>query len=900
MKTSHDIRREYIDFFVKRDHSIIRGTPLFIPDDPTLLFANAGMNQFKPIFLNKIEPSVKRAVNSQRCMRVSGKHNDLEEVGFSPHHHTLFEMMGNWSFGDYYKKEAITWAWKLLTEIWGLPKNKLWVTVFRDEEGIIPEDAEAADFWSELTDVDSDKIKFFGRKDNFWEMGESGPCGPCTEIHIDRGPDFCDKQNIPGHVCSVNGDCKRIVELWNLVFIQYNRINSDTLLNLPSHHVDTGMGLERVTAVMQNAPSNYDTDLFLPIIDSVQTMSGQTNEQRTQNIISYRVIADHIRAASFLLADGVMPSNEWRGYVLRRIIRRAVRFGTKIGFSTPFLCRAAESFFHIMAPVYPELRDSSSHIVSMLRSEEERFFKTLEQGLPMVNDLVASILRVHERILPGEEVFKLYDTFGFPVDITREIAKEAGLTIDETGFQTAMNAQKTRARSAWKQDTMESGEGFWSKLSREVGAITFTGYDTLQNHSTIVAIVSDDRQVPSASESDASDLFLVINPSPFYAESGGQIGDTGILETPSARVKIVNTFFATKGLPVVQGNLMEGSIKVGDKVLSSVQQERRKAIARNHTATHLLHSSLRRVLGDHVKQSGSLVTADRLRFDFSHFSSISGQDILEIEHLVNNSILANFDVTTEVMSLDEAIDSGVTALFGEKYEDSVRVLRVNNISAELCGGTHVSCTGEIGMFKILSESSISAGIRRIEAVTGFETLHRANQWVSSLQDIADTLKSPVDTIKDRVLKMQKKIRDLNREVNQLQSEMGRHEVKSKLDAPSQIGGINVIIHSIPGLQPTQLRDLADQIRQKLASGVTILGSVVDDKVFLIAAVSNDLTKTIHAGKLVSRVAEMIGGGGGGRPDMAQAGGNQPKNLPEAMEKAPAIIASMIADHGGQV
>lgn len=882
-----------MDFFLKRSHSFVRSAPLFIPDDPTLLFTNAGMNQFKSIFLNKTEPTARRVVNSQRCMRVSGKHNDLEEVGFSPHHHTLFEMLGNWSFGDYYKKEAIQWAWDLLTNLWSLPTEKLWITVFRDEEGEIPEDSDAYRFWSAASGLDPGRICYFGRKDNFWEMGEAGPCGPCTEIHIDRGPEFCDKQHVPGHVCRVNGDCRRIVELWNLVFIQYNRTGQDQLEDLPKQHVDTGMGLERITAVLQNAPSNYDTDLFIPIMDRVQDLSRQTDDQRKRDVISYRVIADHIRAASFLLADGVMPSNEWRGYVLRRIIRRAVRFGTKLGFHDPFLYRVAESFIRIMAPVYSELSDSSSHISGMLKSEEQRFFKTLEQGLPLVNELIETTRKTNVKVIPGGEVFKLYDTYGFPMDITREIAVESGLDIDEQGFHSAMNTQRTRARNAWKTGTEDTENGFWSTLHETLGPIAFTGYETLTDSASILAIVDSDKTVQSASGND-TELYFILNPTPFYAESGGQVGDTGILETAKSRIRVLDTINMNSGLPVLRAEILEGSVHVGDSATASVHVFKRKATARNHTATHLLHHALRQVLGEHVKQAGSLVSPERMRFDFTHFTAASEQDILEIERRVNESVLADLPVITEIMSLDEALDTGVTALFGEKYGESVRVVRVPGVSAELCGGTHITRTGEIGLFKILSESGISAGVRRIEAVTGHESLRKCNEWISMIQNVSAVLKTPQDTVMEKIEKMQKQLRDLMREIGQVKENAIKRDLETKLESPETIGGVKTVIHAAGSLQINQLRDLADQIKQRLGSCIVLLGSVVDDRVFLIAAVTPDLTKTVHAGKLVGAIAGMVGGGGGGRPDMAQAGGNQPEKLGEALSRAASLIASTLS------
>ncbi|MGB3976034.1 MAG: alanine--tRNA ligase [bacterium] len=893
MKTSYEIRSEFIDFFLKRGHSFIRSAPLFIPEDPTLLFTNAGMNQFKSYFLNLVEPVTKRAVNSQRCIRVSGKHNDLEEVGISPHHHTLFEMLGNWSFGDYYKKEAIQWAWELLTGVWSLPREKLWITVFRDEKGEIPEDVDAYRYWKNMPGVDQDKIRFFGRKDNFWEMGETGPCGPCTEIHMDRGPSFCDKHDVPEHVCRVNGDCRRIVELWNLVFIQYNRIDENTLEDLPKHHVDTGMGLERITAVLQNAPSNYETDLFLPIMDELQNLAGQTDEQRKQTITAYRVIADHIRAASFLLADGVMPSNEWRGYVLRRIIRRAVRFGTKIGFDKPFLYRIADAFIRIMAPVYSELSDNSTHVSSMLKSEEQRFFKTLEQGLPRVTEVIESARKSGLTMIPGEEIFKLYDTYGFPVDIAKEIVSEAGMKFDITGFEDAMNSQRNRARNAWKKDSEISEQGFWTRLHDKLGSITFTGYDTINDSGNILAIVDSEELVNSASHSE-KEFFFIVDPTPFYAEAGGQVGDTGVLETSSSRIKVLDTVMMNSGFPVLKGRVLQGDVRVGDTVTGSVHASNRKATARNHTATHLLHHALRLILGEHVKQAGSLVSPERMRFDFTHFASITPDVLGEIERGVNDAILADLPVMTEIMALDEAVASGVIALFGEKYDESVRVVRVPGVSAELCGGTHVTRTGEIGLFKILSESGISAGVRRIEAVTGYESLRKFNEWVTIVDNVATTLKAPPDALIDKIEKMQKRLRELMRENEHVKEGVIKRELESKLDSPKIIGGVKTVIHSVTGLQVNQLRDLADLIKQRLGSCIVLLGSVVDDRVFFIAAVTPDLTRTVHAGKLVEKIAKLAGGGGGGKPDMAQAGSSQPERLDGAFEQAESIIASLLS------
>ena len=893
MKSSFEIRKEFVDFFCRHGHSYVRGTPLFIADDPTLLFTNAGMNQFKPIFLGKTAPGVPRAVNYQRCMRVSGKHNDLEEVGFSPHHHTLFEMLGNWSFGDYYKKEAITWAWELLTDVWNLDRSKLWVTVFRDEHDEIEADIEAADFWNSLTDVNPDHVRFFGRKDNFWEMGETGPCGPCTEIHMDRGIDFCDKQDVPGHVCSVNGDCRRIVEIWNLVFIQYNRRDAHHLEQLPARHVDTGMGLERVTAVLQNAASNYDTDLFKPIIANVQALSGQSDSQRDAQIFAYRVIADHIRASSFLLADGILPSNEWRGYVLRRIIRRAVRFGTKIGFSEPFLYKAASQFIKQMSPVFPELEDAGAHVTSILKSEENRFFKTLEQGLPLVNETVKDILSHGGTVIPGPDVFKFYDTYGFPVDILREIAEESGLTIDQPGFERAMENQRARARNAWKTADRDTGNDhdIWHSIQSDLGILEFTGYHSLKETSRIEALVVNGHRVSMADRIGEA-VEIVINPNPFYAESGGQVGDRGRLDSDTARLHVDSTWYPIKGLPVLRCRLTHGAIRVGDTVSASVHSPERSATARNHTATHLLQSALREVLGDHVKQSGSLVDPDRLRFDFTHYAGLTRDEINRVERLVNEYILSNHPVQTSSMSLDDALSGGITALFGERYEETVRVVKVDKVSAELCGGTHVTSTGEIGLLKILSESSVSAGVRRIEAVTGLNTYERMQHWESTIHSIAESLKTPVDTIHDRIEKMQRELRMLHRELEKLQAAGARSAIADKLANPEMIDRIPAVIHFIPGLSAAQLRELADQVKDKLGSGIAVLATVSEGKVLLIASVTQDLIPGIHAGKILGKVAKIVGGGGGGRPDMAQAGGSLPDKIDDALRAVPDIVRNL--------
>ncbi len=890
MKTSEDIRREFIEFFIDKNHHIIKGTPLVPADDPTLLFTNAGMNQFKPIFLGRESPKYTRVVNSQRCMRVSGKHNDLEEVGFSPHHHTLFEMLGNWSFGDYYKAESIQWAWELLTKIWDLPKKDLWITVFEDESNEIPRDDGATEYWKTLTDASTDHIVFFGRKDNFWEMGETGPCGPCTEIHIDRGKDFCNRSNEPGHVCRVNGDCRRIVEIWNLVFIQYNRLPGGILEPLPQYHVDTGMGLERVTSIIQKGKSNYDTDLFLPIMDGLQELSQQTDSERAQNMISYRVIGDHIRAASFLLVDGVLPSNEWRGYVLRRVIRRAVRFGTKIGFHEPFLCKIADIFIDKMGRIYPELEDARSHICQILKLEEARFYKTLRQGLPMAEELITKTKSACSNVLPGSEVFKLYDTYGFPVDIIREIAQEQGLSVDENTYQNAMSDQKDRARTAWKSTESEKVKGPYDHILEKCIKTRFTGYETTHQESVICSLLKDGQQVSECKAGDAVDI--LIDPCPFYAESGGQVGDIGLLRNDNGMIRIEKTIKISLQTHLLKGNVIHGKFSIHDAVTAQVDNAVRQSTARNHTATHLLHTALRMVLGDHVKQSGSLVTSDRLRFDFSHYAAIEPHEIDKIEEIVNMVILDNDHVLSREMSLEDALNQGITALFGEKYGEQVRVIAVGDFSSELCGGTHVQKTGDIGLFKIISESSIAAGVRRIEAITGTNSLKLMSSQKHLLQDLSQILKTPVENIIEKVERMQRQLRALLKENEDLSSKWAQFEVMSKIDHPAMINEMKVIVQHIPNVQVKQLRELSDKIKNKLGSGIVLLSTIQDEKIIFIATVTKDLISRIHAGKLVDQVARTVGGGGGGRPDMAQAGGISVEKLDDALLKVPKIIIEM--------
>ncbi|MBN1356857.1 alanine--tRNA ligase [bacterium] len=891
---SQDIRQQYLEFFKSKDHTVVRGSPLYLSEEPSLLFINAGMNQFKPIFLDKEKPKYRRVVNAQRCMRVSGKHNDLDEVGISPHHHTLFEMLGNWSFGDYYKRETITWAWELLSSVWNLPKEKLWVTVFQDDLGEIPRDDEAALIWTDETGIDPDHILYFGRKDNFWEMGDTGPCGPCTEIHIDRGPDFCNLSHRADHVCSVNGDCRRFTEIWNLVFIQYHKDEQGRLGFLPEKHVDTGMGLERITAVMQNAPSNYATDLFVPILDTIAQIGNHDETIRNRFVTPYQVIADHARAGAFLIADGVLPSNEWRGYVLRRIIRRAVRFGKKMGFSDPFLHQVAMTVVDIMRGPYPELETNRLSIQRTLEAEEERFFKTLNQGLPMVMELIESVKAKSRNVIPGNQVFKLYDTYGFPLDITLEIAHEEGLKVDEAGFQRAMETQKERARNAWKPPVTDHISSEVESLLKTLPPTRFEGYRTLETESSIRAILIDDR--PAKRCSPGQEASLIIDPSPFYAESGGQVGDTGFITTGTACFEVENTVKITLDRSAVLGRPIRGTLETGETVKASVDANRRASTARNHTATHLLHAALRKVLGDHVKQSGSMVSPERLRFDFTHFTATESHELERIENLVNRAIMANSRVDSLETDLEQALKMDAVALFGEKYGERVRVIQIDRISNELCGGTHVRHTGDIGLFTILSESSIAAGVRRIEAVTGEAALEKFQKQKQLLHLLATALKSDEELLPDRIDRLLQQTRQHQKDIHNLSMKIAEAEITSTIPEPLLINGVKVVLHRQPGLDPEQIRDLTDKLKDRIGEGIVLLGTDLNGKVHLVMAVTRSLTDRFHAGKLIGQIAALVGGGGGGRPDMAQAGGTKPEELGRAFEKVPEIIQAWSESH----
>lgn len=909
--TSAEIRQSFLDFFASKGHTIVPSASLVPGDDPTLLFTNAGMNQFKNIFLGLEKREYTRAADTQKCLRVSGKHNDLEDVGYDTFHHTFFEMLGNWSFGDYYKKEAIAWAWELLTEVWGLPKDRLWATVFKDEKGELETDEEAAGYWTEVTDIDPQHVLYFGRKDNFWEMGDTGPCGPCSEIHLDRGEAACDRRDDPTHVCGVNSGCRRFFELWNLVFIQYNKDDDGVLHELPAKHVDTGMGFERLVSVLQGVVSNYETDLFTPIMDRVQEMLGHSDAEREENIVAYRVIADHGRAVTFLIGDGVLPGNEGRNYVLRLILRRAARFGRKIGFPGPFLSEVAEVVMETMGPHFTELEARREFILQTIIQEEERFQHTLDVGLDLLDDLFADLRGHGETVIPGDQAFRLYDTYGFPLDLSRDVAKERGFTVDEEGFVAALEEQQERARAA-QQFTLEEREKLevYSALLdelRRTGALPATGVEHLYTEGTeaeakVAAIMRDGQVVDSARVGD--EVELVLTATPFYVESGGQVSDTGVVvsslssplrsggtEGGQWKVDVKDVRQPLPGLIVHMGEAVSGELRVGDEAQAVVDAKRRGDIARNHTATHLLHNALRRVLGEHVQQAGSLVAPDRLRFDFTHSKMLTPDELRRVEQLVNESILADYPVAAVQSSYKEAIAAGAIALFGEKYGEQVRVLKIGDpselFSQELCGGTHVRHTSEIGSFHIVSESSIGAGLRRIEAVTGRAAHKLIREQMRVLEASAASLGCPPDEVEQKVLALQDELQAQTRKVARLRREMARRDFEKLLSQVQDVNGVKVLAAQVEAANMDTLREMSDWFRDRVEprkqSGVIVLGAVMDSKPGFVAAVTPDLVERgLHAGRIVKRVAQVVGGGGGGKPTLAQAGGRDTSRMAEAL------------------
>ncbi|GAB4396943.1 MAG: alanine--tRNA ligase [Anaerolineales bacterium] len=892
--TGAEIRQSFIDFFAKKyAHTYVHSASLVPGGDATLLFTNAGMVQFKDVFLGTDKRPYTRAVNSQKCMRVAGKHNDLDDVGRDDTHHTLFEMLGNWSFGDYYKKEAIAWSWELLTEVWGLPKDKLWATVFRDEKGEIPQDDEAAEAWRAQPGFDPAHVLFFGRKENFWEMADTGPCGPCSEIHVDRGEAACNKQHVPGHVCRVNGDCTRFTEIWNNVFIQYNRTGPSSLEPLPATHVDTGMGLERIVSIIQNAGSNYRTDLLFPLIQTTQKLTGQTDAERDANFTPYRVIADHARAATFLIGDGVVPGNVGRNYICRMIIRRAARFGSKIGLTQPFLAQIAEVVIQNYGDFFPEIRKNRALILESLTREEERFSRTVEAGTAKLQTLIESLQGSQ---IPGDKAFDLYATYGMPMEITRDIAREHNLDVDEAGFRTAMEAHRL-ASGAGEAFGPLGGEDvdIYRGILQDLQArgklgpegVAYNPYDTLRLETELLAIVRDGQPIERA---DPGDKVEVILPETcFYVESGGQVSDTGSIRAHNGTwsIRILDTRKPAAGVIVHMGEVVFGLPTVGETALAQVDAQRRADIMRNHTATHLLHAALHEVVGGNALQAGSLVAPDRLRFDFSHSQAVSREQLTRIEEIVNQRILEGHVLNITYKPLTQAKAEGATALFGEKYADIVRTITIGGaqpFSYELCGGTHVRATNDIGSFYITSEGSVSAGVRRIEAVTGRAAFNLSQQRRALLDQTAQTLDTPAEKAPEKAANLLEELSAARKQIAHLRQTLAALEFSRALDDAATIENVAVLTTILPEADEDALRSMADRFRQRYPhNGVAVLASVLEGKPRLVAAVTEDLVKRgIKAGDLVKFVAEPLGGGGGGRPTLATGSGKDPANLREAL------------------
>ena len=874
MITANDIRKSFLDYFATRGHTVVRSSSLVPDKDPTLLFTNAGMVQFKNVFLGQQRLPYVRAASAQKCLRISGKHNDLEVVGRDTYHHTLFEMLGNWSFGDYYKAEAIEWAWELLTKEWGLPKDKLYATVYLNDD-------EAEQLWFKISGLPRERVGRFGDKENFWEMGETGPCGPCSEIHLDRGPAACDKQGITAHECKVNGDCARFIELWNLVFIQFNRAEDRSLSELPAKHVDTGMGMERITAVLQNVLSNYDIDIMRGLTATTERLTGKKYGVDPTADISFRVIDDHSRAVSFLIADGVSPSNEGRGYVLRRLLRRAARHGRLIGLKEPFLHEVANTVAAVMGDAYPELPQEEQRIREVIRSEEERFGETLDRGLILLEDATAKLKAEQKRTLSGEVAFRLYDTYGFPLDLTEDILRADDIDVDQQSFTELMEAQRSRGREARESVSMES------KIQLD-GQVRFTGYDRLDGESPVIGIFGNTGSKIEALEGE--EIEILTAETPFYGESGGQVGDRGVIRTARGDViEIIDTQHPTPQLTSHRGRVKKGRIQVGDRVELHVDGKYRQKTMLNHSATHILHAALRDELGQHVRQAGSLVTPERLRFDFSHMGAIADEKLAAIEAQVNQHVRANARVSIQELSYDEAIRHGALAFFGDKYGDRVRVVKIGDFSTELCGGTHIRASGEIGLFKLNFEGGVAAGVRRIEAFTGEGALDLIYRYESRLKEIGALIRGSADDAVDKVKKLLERQKELEREINKLRGELEKDRIPDLLAKKQTIGSANVLIAQVDGVDGRQLREIADQLKEKLGSGVVVLASASDGNVNLVATVSKELTKKFHAGNIVKELAGMVGGGGGGRPDFAQAGGKEPEKIAAALERAGQIV-----------
>lgn len=879
MLSGNDIREKFLAYFESKGHTRVASSSLVPYQDPTLLFANAGMNQFKDVFLGLEKRQYKRATSSQKCVRAGGKHNDLDTVGRTARHHTFFEMLGNFSFGDYFKKEAITYAWEFLTQELGLPEDKLYATIYQDDD-------EAYQLWREITNLPAERIIRLGEKDNFWSMGDNGPCGPCSEVLIDRGEKYsC------GPDCAIGGcDCDRFLEIWNLVFMQYNRDDSGKMTPLPRPSIDTGMGLERITSVVQNVETNYDTDLIQPLLKAIEKICG-CQYYRDQRGFAFRVVADHIRACTFLISDGVLPSNEGRGYVLRRILRRAIRFGKVLGIDDPFMYKLVTEVVDLMKGAYPEIEEKAAYIAKVIRREEERFHVTLNEGIHLAQEIVQSLTEKDLSVIPGKEAFRLYDTFGFPLDLTEDIAEEAGLKVDLAGFNRAMEEQRAKARSARQEIKAWDLALTVQNLVGDLPATEFTGYKLLEDEAEILAILKDGELVNEVVEGE--EVYLILEHTPFYPEGGGQAGDMGEIVAASGKISVTNTKKMPDGKIVHQG-VVSGEVSSGEKVKLSVNAHLRRNTANNHTGTHLLQKALQIVLGEHVHQAGSFVEAARLRFDFSHFAALTREELQKIEDIVNDKIADSLEVKAKEMTLDEAKNTGVMALFGEKYGEIVRVIEMGDFSKELCGGTHVRNTSQIGLFKIVSESAVGSGLRRIEAVTGQGVRQYLAEKEANLEELSDLLKTPAQEVTHRVLGLLEELKHKEKTLELLESKFAKLQVKEIFDKVTKIQDIALLVSRVEAGDMETLRNMADMFREKLNSGVVVLGAVVEDKVNFVVTVSKDLTaKGVHAGKLIKEVAALAGGGGGGRPDMAQAGGKDISKLDEALSSVAKLVENQV-------
>jgi len=870
--TASEIREQFLRFFEGHGHTIVPSSSLIPKDDPTLLFTNSGMVQFKNCFLGLEDRGYSRAASSQKSVRAGGKHNDLENVGYTARHHTFFEMLGNFSFGDYFKKESIAWGWEFLTVNMGLPKDKLWITIYKDDD-------EAFEIWNKQMGVPAERIVRMGMESNFWMMGETGPCGPCSEILYDQGPSVgCGRPE-----CSVECDCDRHLEIWNHVFTQFDRDQDGNFQPLPKPNIDTGMGLERLAAIVQGVQSNYDTDLFTPIIAGIAGIAGRAYGANAEADVSMRVIADHGRAVTFLIGDGVLPSNEGRGYVLRRILRRAARHGKLLGIDRPFLPEVVSLVVTVMQEAYPDLIDKESYIRKVVVNEEQRFIDTLDTGLRILGEEVALLKKEGRQVIPGDVVFKLYDTFGFPVDLTADIVRKDGLTLDMEGFEAAMEAQREKARESWKGSGEQAVADSYKKLSVRGVTTEFIGYHGVTEATArVTAILKKDAEVEELVAGENGEIF--VDETPFYGEKGGQVGDTGVIAGDGYLFEVWDTQCPTDTLITHIGKMKEGKIRVGDTVQLRVDETSRRATEAHHSGTHVLNAALKKVLGDHIKQAGSSVTPERFRFDFTHFSRIEAEELDAIENIANEYIRRNAEVNTRVLPKEEAMKTGAAAVFDEKYSDNVRVVKMGDFSMELCGGTHVNRTGDIGALKVVGESAVAAGVRRIEAVTGGEAIKYFKAVEAELKKSAGLLRANPLEVTERIDRILKHQRDLEREIETLKGKLAARDSADLIGRAREIKGVKVLATVVEAPDVKTLRDFGDKLRDRLQSGVVLLGSKVEGKAMLLCMVTKDLTGRYHAGNIIKAVAPVVGGSGGGRPDMAQAGGPQPENLEQALAK----------------